>query len=260
MSKAADAVKAALRESYHDNEKLWTVGVHKQPNFKALAEIAAKAAVSSLFPQDVVVASYPWRDNADLIYAVWRMGYVEGKVLDMTPGEKGLWASKLWRPPEMKMVEGIEGVYLNFGVWDFTNTPSADNEWDTVFYDPPFKLNGNPDGLPDLSRRYGVDVPAHWEDRHQLMVDGLKECIRITSGRVLAKCQDQVVNGEIRWQTDMLKDCAEANGCKKVDRFDMLGHHIPQPMGPSKRYPNGRKQRHAHARPSTLLVFEKRAS
>lgn len=195
----------------------------------------------------VVLAYDTWRTNADLIYDAWRLGYVHGFVYDVTPGLDGMWTKRI------RAVEGIEEIHGNAQRLDFRHLAFNDNTWDTVLYDPPYKLNGNPDGLAGLSARYGVDIPTRWQDRHALMIEGLIECARIVrpGGHVLAKCQDQVVSGKLRWQTDMLTDAGICCGLEKVDRFDMAGHHIPQPM-------QGRKQKHAHGRPSTLLVFEKR--
>lgn len=262
MSKPSEAVAAALREyNEQSGDGLF------DHEMEELAEVCADAAIDALFPRDVVVACKRWKTNADLIFDAWRLGYVKGKVLDLTAGAKGMWSRRLIPPPNFQALEGIEAVYNIFANWDFRNTPCEDGEWDTIFYDPPYKLNGDPNGLAELSERYGVDVPAKVQDRHLLMGEGLCEAIRITKpgGFILAKCQDQVANGEIHWQTDMMRYWAEGwvgflnnrGRAKQVERFDMLGHHIPQPMEPSKRYPKGREQKHAHARPSTLLVFQK---
>lgn len=259
MSKAIDTARAALKLLYED-----------VPEIETIADIAIEVALEALFPTSKgVVACYPWRTNADLLYDAWRMGYVSGRVFDATPGIDGLW----WRNLRQAggYVDGIERIFLNTspdGVkpyFDFRETWYADKEFDAVAFDPPYKYNGNPEGLSELSERYGVDVPARWQDRLLMMVDGLIECIRITKpgGHILVKCQDQVVSGAVRWQTQELTQVADTGArlgekatsaatAALVDRFDMLGHHIPQPM-------KGRKQRHAHGRPSTLLVFRRRS-
>jgi len=248
MTKAIETAKAALRAMYPD-----------VPDIEAIAETAIEVALEALYPtKSSVVACYPWRTNADLIYDAWRLGYVTGFVYDATPGAGGLWSSRLGPTPTSQCPEGIEQITLNLNGSDFRRFSFEDKSFDTVFFDPPYKLNGNPDGLSELSKRYGVDVPAKVVDRHVLMLDGLAECIRISRKYVLVKCQDQVANGRVYWQTEMLtRFTEESSEATLVDRFDMLGHHIPQPMAPSERYPNGREQRHAHGRPSTLLVFER---
>jgi hypothetical protein len=247
QSKAINDAVEALKLLYPD-----------MPGVKGLAETAVQVALEALYPTwtGAVVAAFPWRTNADLIYDCWRLGYVTGFVYDATPGSGGLWSNKLGISTS-EWLEGIEQIVLNLKKIDFRHFAFEDGTFDTVFFDPPYKLNGSPDGLPELSKRYGVDVPTKVADRHALMLDGLLECIRISRRYLLVKCQDQVANGEMHWQTVMLKNCAEGYRMKLIDRFDMLGHHIPQPMNPSPRYPNGRKQKHAHGRPSTLLVFER---
>lgn len=196
----------------------------------------------------VVKAAHDWVTNADLVYDAWRLGYVKGEVYDVTPGERGLW----WNWYRYLEHEDIT-IRLNDQRHDFTNLPIEDESFDTVAFDPPYKLNGNPQGMPELSRRYGVEITTRWQDRHALMVAGLRECARIVrpKGYVLVKCQDQVCSGKMRWQTDLMTECGTDLGLDKVDEFLMLGHHIPQPM-------EGRKQKHAHARPSSLLIFQKR--
>lgn len=272
VSKAIDAAALALQARFHQEGADPLFGTPIEiPNFGQIATISYEAIVGALFGGDAVRSVYPWRTNADLIYDVWRLGYVTGVVYDATPGAGGLWSQRL-KVGDAGWVEGVEQVVLNLRKEDFRALHYGDRHFDTVFYDPPYKLNGNPDGLPDLSKRYGVDVPAGINERHTLMVQGLAECIRISDRYTLVKCQDQVANNQVHWQTRMMGNFAAGgivldqgteNGwravprARQIDRFDMLGHHIPQPMGPSERYPNGRTQKHAHARPSTLLVFER---
>jgi len=264
--KAIKEAIAALERTR--NSGMWAP---PHPDLPMIASVAAHAAIEALFPRrDEVLAAYPWANNSDLIFDLWRMGHVRGHVYDATPGHDGLWWRRLISP-EGDVADGIDSLTLN-GISDgerrdFRETYYNDEAFNTVAYDPPYKFNGNPDGLPELSERYGVDVPAKWQDRLLMMVDGLLECIRLTApgGKILVKCQDQVVSGQLRWQTRTLTNVAEMGiymskdeptgwrhvpKARLVDRFDMLGHHIPQPM-------NGRKQKHAHGRPSTLLVFER---
>lgn len=177
--------------------------------------------------------------NADLIQAVAQLGYVSSDdvVFDATYG-RGVWW-RLFKPS-----------VLYAGVSDFRHLPAADNTYDVVAFDPPYRLNGTPDrGDEDL--RYGIEVPTRWQDRMSLMADGLAECIRVTKvgGRVLMKCQDQVCSGKVRWQTDVSTLQARGWGCEKLDML-----HLVRPMRPQ---PPGRDQVHARRNYSTLLVFRK---
>jgi hypothetical protein len=194
---------------------------------------------------DPVPAVHRWPTNGHLIYDAWRLGYVSGHVYDATPGRSSLWTQVLRDAPECDAE-----FSWNWLRDDFRNLPQADNKYDTVLYDPPYKLNGTP-AMGEMDERYGIAVPTKEPDRLDLMTAGLAECIRITrkGGHILAKCQDQVCSGRMVWQTDLLTIHAYAEA-QKVDRFDMIGHTVPQPPG--------RAQRHAYGRGSTLLVFRKR--
>lgn len=192
-----------------------------------------------------VLAAHTWRNNAELIADVARLGYITGRVVDLTYGHGLFWTR--YRPDQLvahdRNPEKGDGV-------DFRRLPEPDGTYDTVVFDPPYKLSGTP-ALGDFDQRYGIDVPTRWQDRMALILDGTREAVRVCrpGGHVLVKCQDQVVSGAIRWQTREVAAVAESHGCVQVDRFDLLGKHRPQPAG--------RRQVHAQGRPSTLLVFRK---
>lgn len=193
----------------------------------------------------VILAVQKWESNAALIADVYRLGYIRGRVFDATPGRQGGW----WADLNRVATEDI-AIEYNPG-FDFRALPIPGETFDAVAFDPPYKLNGTP-AMGEMDDRYGVDRVSTLEERRLLMWAGFKECTRVLKpgGYLLAKCMDQVCSGKVRWQTDWYTEWADLLGLVKVDRFDMLGHHIPQPM-------EGRKQRHAHGRPSTLLVFRK---
>lgn len=191
-----------------------------------------------------VLAAHRWPTNAHLIEDVARIGYLrkDWPTLDPTYG-KGVWW-KRWRPDNLT----THDRYTLDNV-DFRCLPHTNGEFKVVAFDPPYKLNGTP--TPATDGRYGVDVIASWQERHTLIRDGLTECTRVlmAGGYLLLKCQDQVCSGEVRWQTDEFTRHALSLGLDKVDRFDLLGSGRPQP--------EGRRQMHAHGRPSTLLVFRR---
>lgn len=199
-----------------------------------------------------VLAAHNWPTNADLIADVAKLGYLDGPVLDTTYGEGTFW--KMWRPNDLTACD-IDPAKSPIGYSvDFTSLPFKAGMFRAVVFDPPYKLNGTPD--PEVDARYGVDRKATIVDRLRLIRDGLQECARVTAtgGHLLAKCQDQVASGVMWWQTAMvsswLSDPLVVGGFTKVDSFDLLGKHRPQPM-------EGRTQKHAHGRPSTLLVFRR---
>ncbi len=203
-----------------------------------------------------VLAAHTWRNNAELIADVARLGYLHGRVLDPTYGLGTFW--KLWKPDELVACD-IDPAKSPIGYSvDFMAFPCVagiePGSFDAVVFDPPYKLNGTPDGAIDS--RYGVHEVRTADQRMDLMVHGagrLKYMVRV-GGHVLVKCQDQVNSGRMWWQTDMISNIVRGDLRQfvKVDRFDLLGNHRPQPM-------DGRTQKHAHGRPSTLLVFKRTA-
>jgi SAM-dependent methyltransferase len=192
-----------------------------------------------------IPATARWATNAHLIADVAALGYLRPTdlVLDPTYGLGNWWAR--WKPDRLVTSDLRPGAQLRA---DFRRLPFAAGTFDAVTFDPPFKLNGTPSGAVDA--RYGVDEPSTWQDRMALIGAGLDECARVLrpGGRLLLKCQDQVVSSHVRWQTIAFTNHATGLGLDLVDRFDLLGGR-PQPAG--------RRQVHARRNSSTLLVFEK---
>lgn len=194
-----------------------------------------------------VPAAHAWKDNGHLIADVAKLGYLEGTILDPTWGYGTFWS--VWRPQDATLLYGSD---LNpskspcGNAVDFTDLPFDDRSFDVVVFDPPYKLNGTP--TDEVDERFGVHVPTRWQDRMELIRTGLDEATRVARRFVLLKCQDQVCSGEVRWQTLDFTEHAQACGFRLVDRFDLLGT--------ARQQPGGRSQRHAHGRPSTLLVFQ----
>jgi hypothetical protein len=194
-----------------------------------------------------VYAYTAWKTNAHLIEAVASLGYLQRDwvILDPTYGLGTFW--RRWRPDTL-----IAHDYAVDGE-DFRKLPYPDRTFNATAFDPPYKLNGTP--TPIVDARYGVDVPTRWEDRMQLCVDGITECARVTDKILLVKCQDQVCRYEVRWQTRVFADHAEAQGFRLVDRFDRLGSRA-QP-GEGEGTGTARTQRHARRNSSTLLVLQR---
>lgn len=190
-------------------------------------------------------ATHAWASNAELIEDCARLGYLQADwyTLDPTYGEGTFW--KQWRPFDLHATD-LDPTKSPKAPQNFTALPMPDNWFDAVIFDPPYKLNGTP-STPD--ERYGAAVPTRWQDRLQLIHDGLMECARVYNGvgYLLVKCQDQVCSGAVRWQSDLVTEWAGIAGLKKVDRFDLLG---------GRKQPPGRRQVHARRNTSQLLVFK----
>ena len=191
--------------------------------------------------------------NAELVEQCAHLGYLRADdlTLDATFGLGRFWAR--WAPDRLIACD-LDPTRASDAVCDFTALPFPDGTFDTVVFDPPYKLNGSSHGRGPAScdADYGVGGPAvRWQDRMQLCRDGITEAVRVTrpGGRVLVKCQDQVCSGQVRWQTIDFANHAMSLGCRLVDRFDLLSYR-PQP--------EGRRQVHARRNHSTLLVFATR--
>lgn len=194
-----------------------------------------------------------------MILAVRQLGYLrdDDLVYDPTYG-LGRWWTK-YRPAHLtgsdlnpdRSPSDPEGV-------DFTDNAKLSEHFDVVAFDPPYKLRGGGAATIDSERdltldgRFGVEPNIPWQQRHQLIKDGMLECFRVLKpgGYLLLKCQDQVCSGKMRWQTLEFSLYALMRGHELVERLDMLGGR-PQPPG--------RRQVHAHSSYSTLLIFKKRA-
>jgi len=212
-----------------------------------------------------VMAAHPWANNGELIADVARLGYLheDWLTLDVTYGTGRFWSK--FRPRRLVASDlYAEGAMHH---WDFTALPVGTGDYKVVVLDPPYKLNGTStgEGPSALDAGYGVSGKyVAWQDRHALIRRGIREAMRVTTsgGFVLVKCQDQVCSGAIRWQTREFADFGEMEGATLVDRFDMIGRMRKQPME-AKVDAKGtvvraaREQRHAHGRPSTLLVFRR---
>jgi hypothetical protein len=192
-----------------------------------------------------IPAVHRWRSNGHLIAQVAELGYITGLVLDSTYGEAGgFWS--VWRPADLVAHDlKVDGV-------DFLDLPYSPGKFDTIVFDPPYKLNGTP-AEAGFDTRYGVDKYQRWQNRIQLMVDGVTalDPFLKPGGHLLVKCMDQVCSGKVRWQTVILTNHTVGLGYELEDRFDLLGH--------ARKQPAGRRQVHARGRGSTLLVFRKAA-
>lgn len=196
----------------------------------------------------VILAAQPWPNNAAMIADCARMGYLrkEWLTLDPTYGKGNFWTE--WQPTCLHKSDKFTckpGLFRYND--DFTALQWSDRSFDAVVFDPPYKFNGTPSS-PDIP--YGVHEPTRWQDRLQLMKDGVVECARVLKpkGYLLVKCMDQVVSGKVVWQTDHMTATAINAGCVKVDRLDFLTSPRPQPHS---------RQLHARRNYSTLLIFRK---
>lgn len=190
-----------------------------------------------------VLSTHRWKTNADMIADVAKLGYLDGVVLDATYGEGKFWTkftpSALWTNDLYKPADAH---------YDYRSMNWPDGKFDSVVFDPDYKMTGTP-STPAMDFAYGTDKPMRYQDRIANIAAGTRECFRVCSKYLLVKCMDQVVSGNVIWQTDVVTEAAKQQGGRKVDVFNFV--HDPRPQ------PEGRRQVHSRRNYSTLLVFEK---
>ena len=187
-----------------------------------------------------ILSATKWDNNSDLIRDCWRLGYIGDRVLDPTFGLGNWWKS--YQPRHL--ITGDLHTRANIKL-DFTALPFADQTFDTVAYDGPYKLNGTPTESAD--KPYGVHKYTRWQDRLGLLIRGQVECARVVKkgGFLLTKCMDQVVSGKVRFQSDILTNVCPL---EKVDELLFLTNPREQPHT---------RQVHSRRNYSHLLVFQR---
>jgi hypothetical protein len=217
-----------------------------------------------------ILRAHRWPSNAAMIAeAVVPLGYITGDVLDATYGLKHVFW-KQYRP------ESLTTNDLNAPAdhaFDFRHLPDEWwGEFETVVFDPPYKLNGTP-AMGDMDNRFGTadeHGKLNREGKLAMILGGALECWRLRPRWLLVKCMDQVEGGKMRWVTMMATAALGENGARLKDRFDLLSTPMAQPP---RKCPACRgiesescetcdgagkvpcRQDHARANYSSLLVF-----
>lgn len=200
---------------------------------------------------DDILAYDKFTTNGDLIEACFTLGYLADDmvILDPTYGEGVFW--KVHGEPENLHASDLDPFKTPTEPDDFRDLPWADEEFDAVVFDPPYKLNGTGDKTHrGVDHRYGVEEFMPAKERMIMCLDGITECYRVLKpeGVLLIKCQNQVNSGRIVWQADIFGEHAKGLGMTKEDQFNMLG---------MRAQPKGRRQAHARQNASQLLVMRK---
>lgn len=219
-----------------------------------------------------------WRNNADMIADVAQLGYLDGRVMDVTWGEGNFWT--VFKPRRLVKHD----LYTLDGVDATLPLPHRALSFNAIVIDMPYAFRGR--ASEDFDAKYGVGEYTSAQDIMNRIFAAMFQANTVLDhgGYLLVKCQDQVVSGNVRWQTDEVRDYAVKQlRMRKVDRFDLPSGGRPQPDDRTKKCPTckgtgevghdqyvgecfdcngvGRvlsKQQHAAYRPSTLLVFRKR--
>lgn len=195
---------------------------------------------------DQISAFGTWSTNGHLIATVACLGYLPEPVLDLTYN-----AGKFWTiyHPSTLVTNDLDPQWDTDHHEDFRATPWADGSFESVVFDPPYKLSGT-NVLGEFDRQYGTAKTRSKAAILSLIAGGIAEGSRLTNGFLLVKCQDQVNGGQVRWQTNLADDVARALELRKVDEFFFPGGGPPQDAS--------RGQQHARHDRSALIVYERK--
>lgn len=125
------------------------------------------------------------KDNRQLVLDAVRLGHIGGDVLDATYGKGNFWGAG--RPLLVDPFRTFTAMDINprkVPEWtgdgydarqgDVRRPPFPLGSFDTIVYDPDYKLNGTPDPTEDgPDERYGADVVKTWQERMADLVDGV---------------------------------------------------------------------------------------
>lgn len=203
-----------------------------------------------------ILAAHAWPNNAELILAVHRLGYItdRDRVLDPTYG-RGLWWTR-WRPQDLTTHDRKKDGS------DFRDLSQYPDGWFTaIAFDPPYVAKGgrSTSGMKEMDDRYGQDdCPATPALLQELINDGMTEMTRMLArkGTLIVKCQNYISSGQFWPGVNLTIGHAHSLGLKQVDQFEHVGSVRPQPKRTRK---DGKPvlQHHARRNVSTLLIFKK---
>lgn len=206
-----------------------------------------------------VVSCAFFKDNAELIGALLRLGYLDNgmKVLDPTYGGGKWWTG--WKPKKLTKHDLVlDGV-------DFRNLPHRDSTFDFVAFDPPYvSIGGRASSeLKEMYDAYGLlDAPTSPKLLQRLINNGLEEMYRVTKpeGIVVVKCQDYISSGKLWSGTFLTEKAARSFGFHVEAKFiHAKKKGGPQPKNRTRKGKDGERvpsvQKHPRNNASLLIVL-----
>ena len=196
--------------------------------------------------------------NADLMWAI-RDLYLGGSVLDVTYGEGKWWDRFKPDPFTAHDLYKLDGI-------DFRALPEPDSSVDCVCFDPPYVNSGGESSAAlgvHFQGAYGIGLDninrngrgSRRVTIEELMIDGLRECVRVSRRWVLVKCMEYAQGGsgsnfaDFHDPPHLLTVEALRLGCRK---HDQIVHNTGTGPGGHNIY-EAKRARRAH---SYLLVFK----
>lgn len=204
---------------------------------------------------DPVRAARDWATNAEMIAEVARLGYLDGTVLDVTWGNGAWWDD--WVPERLVGTDADQAKARDAAA-DFRALPFPDRSFDAVVFDPAYVAPGGrkTSTIGQFNDAYGLlSTPPNPEENQAKMNEGLAECVRVSRGLVLMKCQNYVWSGRLFLGVVESIRAGEELGCRVEDWFTMVGEPGIQPKGRTRKDGKPVLQQHARTNGSTLLVF-----
>jgi hypothetical protein len=200
-----------------------------------------------------------WSTWGDLIHSLDRspLPYLDtttGPILDTTYGLGVFW--NRYQPlPATVTTNDADPAKNAHHRWNWLDTdPPADwlAHYQTVIFDPPFKLSGTNRIMLD-GNRYGLADNALNGQRLDALQAGALNVARCAApgGYILVKCQPQVAGGRVRWQPRQVANTLEHAGYRITD--ELIYHYRPIPQ------PGNRTQQHARRNYSVLIIAQTRA-
>ena len=194
-----------------------------------------------------VLAAANWANNAELVADVAKMGWLDGKVLDLTYGMGKFWS--VFEPDALTKND----VNPDKGDHHYrAQQPPLKwvNSFDAVVFDPPYRMSGRPDSA--MGSQYGIDVPRSKYELLGLLADGTRgaaACVK-KGGWLHVKCQAQINGGKYVDQPRLVVDTVTELGTFTYRApWYLMSVPIPQPAG--------RRQLNPRNNVSVLLSFQR---
>lgn len=221
-----------------------------------------------------VRSAYCGVDNGVLIAKIAPLYLVGARcVVDVTFGNGGFWTH--YRPENLichdlvTVMEFSNGSGVLSGV-DWRKLPEADGSVDRFVFDPPYVAPGgratSGPKFDQMRDAYGMhstekDPAAQWAK----ILLGCEEAWRVLEpgGLLLFKVMDYVSSGRMQWATRWAWKDIETIGRRETKSgrhlagFRMVDEIVLVQTGHTGMQPKGRRQVHARASHSSLLVFRK---
>lgn len=184
------------------------------------------------------------RTNARAIADLASLGLIGASVLDMTHNQGRFW--RMWQPETLVRMDLDEKMRIDVQA-DARRLPFRCESFDTVVFDPPYKLNG---AGGSCSEDVGYGVADGWTDRSPLYRAGLAEALRVVrqKGTIVVKFQDQIAGGTVTQQSVVVANAMHGLA-------DLIGQlHVLT----TREQPSGRRQATPRNNYSTMTAWRKR--